>query len=111
MRWNGCAGWASPQRIIPDPLVSEAGGFVCAARLTRIVPRKRYAGRVGRYPSGAGDSCRRGFIIETPMVRDGFFYALGLAVVAAIMWELTHSYGFCAVPVLLAVFFLWFFRD
>jgi phosphatidylserine decarboxylase len=45
------------------------------------------------------------------MVRDGFFYALGLAVVAAIMWELTHSYGFCAVPVLLAVFFLWFFRD
>ena len=45
------------------------------------------------------------------MVRDGFFYALGLAVVAAIMWELTHSYGFCAVPVLLAIFFLWFFRD
>jgi phosphatidylserine decarboxylase len=45
------------------------------------------------------------------MVRDGFFYALGLAMVAAIMWELTHSYGFCAVPVLLAVFFLWFFRD
>jgi phosphatidylserine decarboxylase len=45
------------------------------------------------------------------MVRDGFFYALGLAVVAAIMWELTHSYEFCAVPVLLAIFFLWFFRD
>ena len=45
------------------------------------------------------------------MVRDGFFYALALGVVAAILWRLTHSYGLCAVPLLLAVFFLWFFRD
>ncbi|WP_213806387.1 phosphatidylserine decarboxylase [Granulicella sp. dw_53] len=45
------------------------------------------------------------------MVRDGFFYALGLGVVAAILWKLTHSYSLTAVPLVLAVFFLWFFRD
>src|SRR5260370_41323493 len=52
-----------------------------------------------------------GLIIGTPMVRDGFFYALGLGVVAAILWKLTHSYTLAAVPLLLALFFLWFFRD
>ncbi|MCU1323810.1 MAG: phosphatidylserine decarboxylase related protein [Acidobacteriaceae bacterium] len=51
------------------------------------------------------------------MVRDGFFYALGLGVVAAILWELTHNssasvaYTLTAIPLLLAMFFLWFFRD
>jgi len=45
------------------------------------------------------------------MVRDGYFYALGLGVVAAIVWLLTHSYLLLALPLLLAVFFLWFFRD
>jgi phosphatidylserine decarboxylase len=45
------------------------------------------------------------------MVRDGYFYALGLGVVAAIVWLLTHSYIFLALPLLLAAFFLWFFRD
>jgi phosphatidylserine decarboxylase len=45
------------------------------------------------------------------MVRDGYFYALGLAVVAAMIWLLTHSYLLLALPLLLAVFFLWFFRD
>jgi phosphatidylserine decarboxylase len=45
------------------------------------------------------------------MVRDGFFYALGLGVVAAILWKLTHSYALCAIPLVLATFFLWFFRD
>ena len=45
------------------------------------------------------------------MVRDGYFYALGLGVVAAILWVLTHSLLLLAIPVLLAAFFLWFFRD
>ena len=45
------------------------------------------------------------------MVRDGFFYALGLAAVAAILWKLTGSYSLCAIPLVLAAFFLWFFRD
>jgi len=36
---------------------------------------------------------------------------LGLGVVAAILWKLTHSYSLTAVPLVLAVFFLWFFRD
>ncbi len=45
------------------------------------------------------------------MVRDGYFYALGLGIVAAILWMLTHSYSLVAIPVLLAMFFLWFFRD
>src|SRR5580698_9558825 len=52
-----------------------------------------------------------GLIIETPMVRDGFFYALGLAAVTVVLWKLTHLYSLCAIPLLLALFFLWFFRD
>ncbi len=45
------------------------------------------------------------------MVRDGYFYALGLLVVAALLWQLTGQTGLSLLPVLLAVFFLWFFRD
>lgn len=45
------------------------------------------------------------------MVRDGFFYALGLAVAAAVLWTLTHSLVLLSLPILLAAFFLWFFRD
>lgn len=45
------------------------------------------------------------------MVRDGYFYALGLGVVAVVVWLLTHSVLLLALPLLLAVFFLWFFRD
>src|SRR3954466_15312712 len=43
------------------------------------------------------------------MVKDGIYYALGLLVAAAI---LGYFYWWLAiVPVLLACFFLWFFRD
>lgn len=45
------------------------------------------------------------------MVRDGYFYALGLLVVAGLLWQLTGSKGIGVVPLILAVFFLWFFRD
>jgi len=45
------------------------------------------------------------------MVRDGFFYALGMGVIATLVWLLTHRVPLTALPVLLAVFFLWFFRD
>ncbi len=45
------------------------------------------------------------------MVRDGFFYGLGLLVVAAIVWHFTESYALAGIPVVLAAFFLWFFRD
>lgn len=45
------------------------------------------------------------------MVRDGFLYAAGLAVVAVLVWWLTKSALLLAIPVLLAAFFLWFFRD
>ena len=45
------------------------------------------------------------------MVRDGIFYALGLIVVALLLWWLTKSIGVSVIPLLLAVFFLWFFRD
>ena len=46
------------------------------------------------------------------MVRDGFLYGLALAVVAVLVWLLTrHSIVLTALPVLLAFFFLWFFRD
>jgi phosphatidylserine decarboxylase len=48
---------------------------------------------------------------DKDMVRDGFFYAVGLGVVATFLWLLTQSAGLTALPVLLALFFLWFFRD
>ena len=48
---------------------------------------------------------------EKDMVRDGYFYGLGLGVVAAILWVLTHSAALTALPIVLALFFLWFFRD
>ena len=45
------------------------------------------------------------------MVKDGFFYAIGFGLVAAILWYFTLSYWLVAIPVILALFFLWFFRD
>lgn len=45
------------------------------------------------------------------MVRDGFFYGLGFAIVAVIAWYVSHMIWLAAVPVVLAMFFLWFFRD
>jgi phosphatidylserine decarboxylase len=48
---------------------------------------------------------------QKDMVRDGYLYALGLGIVAAIIWLLTHSAPLVLLPILLAVFFLWFFRD
>lgn len=48
---------------------------------------------------------------EKDMVRDGIFYALGLSVVAALLWLLTHSVVLTMLPLVLALFFLWFFRD
>jgi len=44
------------------------------------------------------------------MVRDGFYYALGLCVVAAVVGWLAGP-AYAIVPLLLAAFFLWFFRD
>jgi phosphatidylserine decarboxylase len=44
------------------------------------------------------------------MVRDGIYYALGLAVLAVIVGVLTSPWV-AVVPLLLAAFFLWFFRD
>jgi len=45
------------------------------------------------------------------MVRDGYIYGASLVAVAvALMW-ITRHWGWAVVPALLAVFFLWFFRD
>jgi len=54
---------------------------------------------------------RRKLYNEKDMVRDGIFYALGLGVVATLLWLLTHSVVLTSLPVVLALFFLWFFRD
>ena len=45
------------------------------------------------------------------MVRDGYFYAIGLGAVAWLLMNLTGSWYIAAVPIALALFFLWFFRD
>ena len=45
------------------------------------------------------------------MVRDGFFYALGLGAVAVVLWYMTMPWWLLALPIVLAMFFLWFFRD
>jgi phosphatidylserine decarboxylase len=44
------------------------------------------------------------------MVRDGYFYALGLLLAAILVGWFARP-AWAIVPVLLAVFFLWFFRD
>jgi phosphatidylserine decarboxylase len=45
------------------------------------------------------------------MVRDGYIYGLSLLAVAAVLVWFTGGWAWAAVPVLLAAFFLWFFRD
>lgn len=45
---------------------------------------------------------------EKDMVRDGYYYALGLGAVAALLWQLTNSLALAAVPVVLALFFCGF---
>lgn len=44
------------------------------------------------------------------MVRDGIYYALALFIVAAVIAWLTIP-ALAVIPILLAAFFLWFFRD
>ncbi len=44
------------------------------------------------------------------MVRDGYYYGLGFMVVAILLGWLTRP-AWGAIPLLLAAFFLWFFRD
>lgn len=45
------------------------------------------------------------------MVRDGYFYGIALFLVAAVLRFFTGEWGWAIVPILLALFFLWFFRD
>ncbi len=45
------------------------------------------------------------------MVRDGYIYGLSLLAVAALLWWITGHWIWSVAPVLLAAFFLWFFRD
>ena len=45
------------------------------------------------------------------MVRDGYIYGLSLLAVAGVLAWATGNWYWSIVPVLLAAFFLWFFRD
>lgn len=45
------------------------------------------------------------------MVRDGYFYGIALFLVAGLLRFLAGEWLWSVVPVLLALFFLWFFRD
>jgi phosphatidylserine decarboxylase len=45
------------------------------------------------------------------MVRDGYIYGLSLLAVAVVLAWATGHWAWSIAPVLLAVFFLWFFRD
>lgn len=45
------------------------------------------------------------------MVKDGIRYGLGLLAVAAALWFATGVWWLLVPPVLLALFFMWFFRD
>ena len=44
------------------------------------------------------------------MVKDGIFYALGMGVAATLLWVFASPW-LAIVPLLLAAFFMWFFRD
>jgi phosphatidylserine decarboxylase len=45
------------------------------------------------------------------MVRDGYIYGLSLLAVATALFWFTGSWAWSIAPVILAAFFLWFFRD
>jgi|SRR5271157_2212594 len=45
------------------------------------------------------------------MVRDGYIYGLSLLAVAVVLRWATGNWSWSIAPVLLAAFFLWFFRD
>jgi len=45
------------------------------------------------------------------MVRDGYFYGLGFIAAAVLVLLVTGDWIWAVVPVLLACFFFWFFRD
>lgn len=45
------------------------------------------------------------------MVRDGYIYGLSLLVVAGALVWFTGAWGWGVAPLVLAAFFLWFFRD
>jgi phosphatidylserine decarboxylase len=45
------------------------------------------------------------------MVRDGLYYGVALLIVAVIVWFGTQWVSLTLIPMLLAAFFLWFFRD
>ncbi len=45
------------------------------------------------------------------MVRDGYIYGVSLLAVAVVLVWVTGAWGWGVAPVLLAAFFLWFFRD
>ena len=47
---------------------------------------------------------------ESPMVRDGYYYGLALILVTVLLGWLTRP-EWAILPILLALFFLWFFRD
>jgi len=45
------------------------------------------------------------------MVRDGYYYGIALFLVAWLVHFLTGGWAWAVIPILLALFFLWFFRD
>ena len=45
------------------------------------------------------------------MVRDGYLYGISLILVAVVVGALTHAWWWAVLPLGLAAFFLWFFRD
>src|SRR5438270_927946 len=58
-----------------------------------------------------GRTPRRAAIMEvSPMVRDGYYYGLALIAAGLLLGWLTRPV-WAIVPFLLALFFLWFFRD
>jgi phosphatidylserine decarboxylase len=50
-------------------------------------------------------------VVRSLMVRDGYLYGIALLIVAALLHVLLGGWVWSLVPVLLAVFFFWFFRD
>ena len=50
-------------------------------------------------------------IIVGTMVRDGYIYGLSFLAVAGLLKWATGSWAWVIAPLLLALFFLWFFRD
>jgi len=108
--------WSAVYRRLPRQIRFRVLEATCRTGrlenwLTRRPPQRSHPGCVPKATSiePAFKGNRR--IIVGTMVRDGYIYGFSLLAVAVLLVWATGNWAWAIAPVLLAAFFLWFFRD